>query len=695
MALSFTSKQRTLIAPLDPLRRPTAHLFLTSTSILFVELLLIRWIPANVVYVGYFTNFLLMGSFLGIGVGILLGREGWSPRIPVFALLLFAVVIVVAKANLTLTLDTGTDVYFGLREQSQGADPNYLILPLVVGLAAAVMAAVSLPLGPLLRSMPPLRAYAIDIMGSMAGIALFAGLSALGTTPAVWFALLAVLLALLGLARGVTAWAAVTAACLLMIVGYSASLSDTWSPYQRLTVYQTADNSIGIDANGVPHQGFSLDPNREPFAFYTQLDRWFPGQTYDRVLVIGAGAGNDTAVAIKRGANHIDSVEIDPAIVDISRRLNPAQPYANPDVSVSVQDGRAFLRNAQGQYDLIVYAVTDSLALVSNTANLRLESYLFTQQAFTEARDHLAPDGVLVLYNYYREPWIVEKLAGMLQASFGYPPIARLFPAGSGAGAVLAIGPGIAALNGAPPPGDTVDALNTAAPPRPATDDWPFLYLLEPGVAPFYLIALAIVLALAFAVVVATTRVRQIPLRRFSPHFFVLGVAFLLLETRSLATFSLLFGTTWIVNALVFFGILASVLAAIGVTAWLRPSQSRWIYGALFAFLVAGYLIPPESLLVDPPILRYGIAVFLAFAPVFLANLVFTYSFRDTDSADMAFASNLLGAVVGGSLEYLALVTGYQALLLVVLVLYGLAWVLATRVRRLADQDLEIGEEAA
>ena len=260
---------------------------------------------------------------------------------------------------------------------------------------------------------------------------------------------------------------------------------------------------------------------------------------------------------------------------------------------------------------------------------------------------------------------------------------------------MLAIGPGIAALNGAPPPGDTVDALNTAAPPRPATDDWPFLYLLEPGVAPFYLIALAIVLALAFAVVVATTRVRRIPLRRFSPHFFVLGVAFLLLETRSLATFSLLFGTTWIVNALVFFGILASVLAAIGVTAWLRPSQSRWIYGALFAFLVAGYLIPPESLLVDPPILRYGIAVFLAFAPVFLANLVFTYSFRDTDSADMAFASNLLGAVVGGSLEYLALVTGYQALLLVVLVLYGLAWVLATRVRRLADQDLQLAAEAA
>ena len=123
-------------------------------------------------------------------------------------------------------------------------------LPLVVGLAAAVMAAVSLPLGPLLRSMPPLRAYAIDIAGSMTGIAMFAGLSALGTTPAVWFALLAILLALLGLARGVTAWAAVTAACLLIIVGYSATLSDTWSPYQRLTVYRPRTTRSGSTPTG-------------------------------------------------------------------------------------------------------------------------------------------------------------------------------------------------------------------------------------------------------------------------------------------------------------------------------------------------------------------------------------------------------------------------------------------------------------
>ena len=64
------------MAPIAQLARPPVRLFLTATSLLFVELLLIRWIPANVIYVGYFRNFLLMASFLGIGVGILWGRPG-------------------------------------------------------------------------------------------------------------------------------------------------------------------------------------------------------------------------------------------------------------------------------------------------------------------------------------------------------------------------------------------------------------------------------------------------------------------------------------------------------------------------------------------------------------------------------------------------------------------------------------------
>ncbi|TMC77835.1 MAG: spermidine synthase, partial [Chloroflexi bacterium] len=64
-------------------RRPDVRLVLTSGTLLFVELVLLRWIPANVTYIGFFSNFLLMASFLGIGIGILLGRRfadiAWSP----------------------------------------------------------------------------------------------------------------------------------------------------------------------------------------------------------------------------------------------------------------------------------------------------------------------------------------------------------------------------------------------------------------------------------------------------------------------------------------------------------------------------------------------------------------------------------------------------------------------------------------
>jgi hypothetical protein len=334
-----------------------------------------------------------------------------------------------------------------------------------------------------------------------------------------------------------------------------------------------------------------------------------------------------------------------------------------------------------------VFALPDSLTLVSSTANVRLESFLFTNEAFASVRDHLADGGVFVLYNYYREPWLVAKLANMLEEQFGHRPLIRMY--GNSVSAALAAGPAVAALDGGPPPGDSVDAIpDVGRRPMAATDDWPFLYLRQPFIATYYLAALAFVLVAAVLAVTAAARMTATPLRRFSPHFFVLGTAFLLLETRSLVSFSLLFGTTWIVNALAFFAILASVLLAIVVNARLHPARPHLFYAGLFASLLLLFLLPPESLLIDPPWLRYAVAAGLAFAPVFFANLVFSYSFRDTRTADMAFASNLLGAMVGGALEYLALVTGYRALLLLVAVLYGLAYVFARHWRWLADVNL-------
>ena len=682
-----------------PLSGNGVRLFLTSSTLLFVELMLIRWVPANVTYIGYFSNFLLMASFLGIGLCILAGRNG--RRIPIlpFALLLFVVVVVIVQKQLNVQVQSQNELFFGLAE-NQAADTNFFVLPFVVVLVTLLLTTLAMPLGPLLKSMPPLRAYAIDITGSMTGIALFTILSAGGTDPFVWFSVASVLVILMELASGVSGvtFPAVVALAASLVIIWGQLHSglgqlDTYSAYYRITTYTSSDGLTRINVNGIPHQALHKvsDPTKEPF--YEQVYKWFPGKTYANVLIVGAGSGSDVALALARGAGHVDAVEIDPQIQQIGIYLHPVHPYDDPRVTRYVNDGRAFLRTTTTKYDLVVFALPDSLTLVSNTASLRLESFLFTVQAFASVKDHLGPDGVFVLYNYYRQDWLVSKLATMLQDSFGTKPLVRVY---QNVMAAMADGPAVAALPNGVPPGDAVDAIPDPGPgpaPQPATDDWPFLYLRTGFVADYYLEALALLLVFAVLSVLVVAARTGTSVRRFSPHFFVLGVAFLLLETRSLVSFSLLFGTTWLVNSLAFFAILASVLLAILINARFPIRRPQLLYAALFISLGVAFVLPPESLLINPPELRYIIAAVLAFAPVFFANLVFSYSFRDTKTADTAFASNLLGAMFGGALEYLALITGYQALLILVAVLYAGAYLFATRFRVLADTALASGEE--
>ncbi len=670
------------------LARNDVRLLLTSATILFVELLLIRWIPANVRYIGFFSNFLLIASFLGIGLGILLGRRGARFSLVAVPVLLLLVVGLIIRAQLNVVIQSEDELFFGLAEAE--ADANLIVLPLVVALVTSVMAALSMPLAPLLKSMPPLRAYAIDIGGSMIGIAGFTALSAAGTPPIAWFVVAAVLAGLMLLGTRVNAWSLVGVAAMVAVVfavAVQTNAAEIWSPYYRINHYLAGDGKRHVNVNGIPHQAMhAVEAPKEEF--YEQIYRWFPDQRFEQVLVVGAGSGSDVALALERGgAERVDAVEIDPAIQQLGIRYHPDAPYDDPRVHRFINDGRAFLDTTDARYDLVVFALPDSLTLVSTTANLRLESFLFTEESFREIRDHLTDDGVFVLYNYYREDWLVAKIAAMLDDAFGAPPLVQTYDQRK---AALAAGPLVEQLGGAPPPGEGVDPVPVvgAPEPRPASDDWPFLYLRTPFVADYYLIALGLILIGAVAAVALAARGTGTPVRRFSPHFFVLGIAFLLLETRSLVSFSLLFGTTWLVNALAFFGILASVLLAILINArW--PIRRPWpFYAGLFVALALAFLLPPESLLFEPAWLRYVVAGALAFAPVFFANLVFSYSFRDTRTADMAFASNLLGAMVGGALEYLALITGYRSLLIVVAVLYGVAWLSATRWRVLADRDL-------
>jgi len=151
-----------------------------------------------------------------------------------------------------------------------------------------------------------------------------------------------------------------------------------------------------------------------------------------------------------------------------------------------------------------------------------------------------------------------------------------------------------------------------------------------------------------------------------------MGAAFLLLETKNVVAFALLFGTTWLVNTLVFIGVLGAILGAIEVSRR-KVLPQRPLYLALLFSLAIAWVVPVNALLSLAVTPRFLAGVTLAFTPVFIANLIFAQRFREAGDSPQAFAANLLGAVVGGLLEYSSLLIGYRNLLVVVGIFYALA----------------------
>ena len=160
--------------------------------------------------------------------------------------------------------------------------------------------------------------------------------------------------------------------------------------------------------------------------------------------------------------------------------------------------------------------------------------------------------------------------------------------------------------------------------------------------------------------------------------FFFMGLAFLLLETKSVVQFSLLFGTTWLNNSLVFLAVLLLVLLANHlVSRFPLPWTLPVAYVLLSGCCVVQLLYPLAKLLaIQHVVLRFMLASLVTFSPIFFANLLFSMTLRDQPLTEHLFGWNLLGAFCGGLLEYMSMAVGYTALSFIVLVSYNLVFVL-------------------
>ncbi len=647
------------------------RLLLSSALMLFLELALIRWLGSNVVHLSYFSNFVLLGSFLGIGAGFLISRKAfsiWPYSLPLLTLLVIGVLAFPVSIE-----RSGSDVIYFTALQVNGP-PAWLALPVIFALAAAILAGPAELVGRCFADLRPLSAYRYDLLGSLSGILAFSALSFLRAPSLAWGVIAALLYLLLTPPSRRLVTIAWSVALLLGLARETMTPGVSWSPYYKVKTEAMAGKGEGflqINANGVPHQlmapaKWKMEQGERIYQTpYLRL----PGNPMRDVLIVGAGSGSDVAIALSEGAGHIDAVDIDPRILEIGAEKNIDRPYANPRVTRHENDGRAFLESTDRKYDLILFALPDSLTLVSGASQIRLESFLFTREAMASVRRHLKPDGAFAMYNYYREPWLIDRLANTAASAFGHAPCIDTF---SEAQAVVSI-----AL--APQNQKCARAWVPSGGPiiAPATDNAPFLYFRGDSFPPLYTVALIAILLTSLAAV----RLLGGPLGAMRPYadLFFMGAAFLLLETKNVATFALLFGTTWFVNALVFAGILVVVLAAVELTRKFRTPPLPVVFAGIAASLLLAWAIRPEWLLPLPFAARLIAAVVLAFLPIFLANVAFAKRFHDASDSQSAFAINLLGAIVGGCLEYAALFTGYNNLLILVGLLYLAAFLLVPR----------------
>jgi len=641
-----------------------------SFLMLFVELALIRWTAANNVYVTNATNFVLLASFLGIGIGFLNARSNrdfvrWAP----LALVLL-VGFVLAFPVILATL-SGPDPYHGLFGTK--ALPRPVSLAVIFVLSTAVMAGFGQAVARLFVTFEPLKAYRLDVFGSIAGTAAFTLLAFLELPPVAWGVIAAGGFVLV-MGRSARWWHyAAALVVVIMLAVESAVPNQQWSPYYKISAQLSgkAHPALYVSANNIPYQAArSLKVLHQQKKFYFYPYQHVTRSALKNVLIVGAGTGNDVAVALSEGAQHVDAVEIDPILIKLGKSQHPNHPYDSPRVTTHNADGRAYLQNTTKKYNLILFALPDSLTAVNGQSNLRLESYLLTLQSVESARAHLAPGGTMSMYNYYSNHLYNRYATTMLDA-FGQAPCSQV-------GAPLG-GRRLAVLTDKPA-GETVPNCTgvgngtvwRGAQVAPATDDHPFPYLLNNTIPTSYLWMLALILA---ASLVAVWLFGSGSFRKMGGYIDLafMGAAFLLLETKNIVQFALLFGSTWLVNALVTVAILVAVYLAVETARHVKLPPPVVLFAALIASLVVTWLVPQEDLVSLPVAARFLAGGALAFAPVFIANLIFAQRFSDVETTTTAFAANLLGAMVGGALEYLALITGYRFLVILVGVLYALA----------------------
>lgn len=731
------SRDRTQVASsLAPYRNRMAAIFLISVLGLFLELMLIRWIGTEVRIFAYLQNTVLIVCFLGLGMGCFTSHKQVTLRGILWPLAALTVLMALPitrglLASITDLLSVLEDML--IWEHHHSNDWQTTVARVIAGLSLTLglmvlvwemFVPIGRLLGRLLDDRPQvIRAYSINVAGSLLGIWLFAALSAFSVPPVGW------LIVACGLLFPFV-WAAperilnIGLMAVVLVAGLFAgyeqgALESHWSPYQKLVLRDAPAERYGwsgkiIMVNNAGYQGL-IDLDRERAASNPRIPAELRGLSqYDlplrfkprpqRVLIVGAGSGNDAAGALRGGAQHVTAVEIDPAIVAMGRRYHPERPYDSPRVNVVVDDARSFFATTNEQYDLIIFGLLDSHTTTAMT-NARLDHYVYTRESITRAKSLLAPGGVMVLSFEAVKPYIADRMDRCISEVFEQKPLAfRVPPSVIGwGGAMFVVGDQTAiraALASDAPLAEYVAQCQAAQPlsithqTSVPTDDWPYIYLEHARIPTLYFLLAGMMAGLVWY----GKRRLEIPQllggwQRSDWHFFFLGAAFLLLEVQNISKASVVLGNTWIVSAVIISAVLMMILVANWLVARFPAVPRSAVFGCLVAACFAIYFVDLSTFAFLAYPLKALLVGGLTTLPMLFAGMIFISSFTQAAHKDRALGANLIGALVGGILQSLTFVIGIKALLLVVAGLYLCSWLLRPAPVRqpdmLEDHDFE------
>lgn len=682
-----------------------SRLALVSVLGLFLELLMIRWISSEIRMFAYFKNFVLIACFLGFGLGCYLCRKRINllmMALPLVALTLLVKLPWIPFRELVSHLPSFLGVFSEMTFWSVGqyAFGPYTVIGvlaalLVVVIVFGLLTFVFIPLGQFVgwyleNAKKGILSYTINILGSLVGILLYTFLCFLYYPPAIWLLVAGILFVIL---LWPVAWVRAAAAAVFLVCVGLASLQTEkgttiyWSPYQELGVSPVLKNketiAYDLKTNGDWYQKiFNLSPqfvSAHPDLFKDVSPEW---NAYnlpyhfsphpDSVLVLGAGTGNDVAAALRNGANHVVAVEIDPLILQLGSSLHFEKPYSSNRVTKVLDDARSYLQNDSEQFDLIMFSLLDSHTTSSHFTNIRIDNYVYTKEALLAARRHLRPGGLMVVKFWVSTPWVAGRLYGLMEETFGHPPleVAVAQPIYATAGSFYISGASERLQQALSDPSlaqyvkDHPVAISQKA--TLTTDDWPYFYQREPGL-PLTVVLISGALILLCWIFLRDTGIGTGAIRW---HFFFLGAGFLLLEAQIVSKMALLFGTTWAVNSIVIAGLLLLIVASNVLVEFVPRIPISVGYAGIAATILLSYFTPLEKLFFPSMVAKMLAATLVLCLPVFFAGIVFIRSFAEEKFSGQALGSNLFGALVGGLLESLSYWSGIRFLLVLVGLLY-------------------------